>query len=268
MLDEKPNRYDQGSFLPIPTYDEAINARPSSSQSFFGAEEINNDPERQGLLPREEDNGHQVPGVESVRSSLSFGNSPRASAEELHQEMITQMDVLEPDAGGEGARGALLRRDQLSKRIMSLTHTLSSLSFRQWLPSRDYVIAKIPTLIRQFEPNWAVLTSRFIALVLVFSLVYLIFFSDVFTVGRRGHGPATNFPDMIRDFVRSNINASSIRESSKYLTLFDHVAGTKGSYVLGEYVQDLFMESRLEDVRMEQFDVYASKKNHHSCASY
>lgn len=111
-------------------------------------------------------------------------------------------------------------------------------------------------LIRQLQPSWAIMMSRLFALLLVISLIYLLFFSNVFIVGRKGAGPATNFRDLVRDFVRSNANASRIRESSKYLTLFDHMAGTKGSYVLGEYVQDLFKESRLEDVHMEQFDVY------------
>lgn len=264
MVDEKLNRYDQHGSLPIPTYDEAVNSRPSSSQSFLWAEEISNDAERQGLLRREEQNGYQVPAVESARSSLSLSNSPRASTEELRHEMMTQMDVLEPEVNGGSTRGNLLRRNQLAKRITSLTHSLSSLSFRQWLPSRNYVIAKIPTLIRQFQPNWAITISRLFALILVFSLVYLLFLSDVFSVGRRGPGSATNFPDIVREFVRSNANASSIRESSKYLTLFDHVAGTKGSYVLSEFVQDLFIESQLEDVQMERFDVYASNESRHS----
>ena len=41
------------------------------------------------------------------------------------------------------------------------------------------------------------------------------------------------------------------------------MAGTKGSYVLSEFVQDLFMESQLEDVQMERFDVYASNESRH-----
>lgn len=260
MVDDKLNRYDQHGTLPIPTYDEAVNSRPSSSQSLLGAEEISNDAGRQGLLRRQEQNAYQAPAVESARSSLSFSNSPRASTEELRHEMMTQMDVLEPEADGRSTRTNLLQRNQLSKRITSLTHSLSSLSLRQWLPSREYVITKIPTLIRQFQPNWALMISRLFALVLVVSLVFLLFFSDVFTVGRTGPGSGTNFPDITREFLRNNANASSIRESSRYLTLFDHVAGTKGSYVLGEFVQDLFIGSQLEGVQMEQFDVYASNK--------
>ena len=257
MVDEKPNSYDQHQSLPIPTYDEAVNSRPSSSQSFLGSEEISNDAERQGLLRREEEHGYHAPVLESARSTLLSGDSPRASAEESRYERMTQMDILEPEANGGSARGTLMRRNRISKRITSLTHSLSSLSILQWLPSRDKIITRIPMLIRQLQPSWAIMMSRLFALLLVISLIYLLFFSNVFIVGRKGPGPATNFRDLVRDFVRSNANASRIRESSKYLTLFDHMAGTKGSYVLGEYVQDLFKESRLEDVHMERFDVYA-----------
>ena len=260
MVDKKPDRYGHSGSLLIPTYDEAVNSRPSSSQSFLGTEESSDDAERRGLLWRGGANGNQAHVAESARPSLSSRNPPRASIEEPRHEMITQMDVLDSDANGRSTSGILLRTNQLSKRITSLTHSLSSLSPRQCLPSREYVVARIPTLIRQFQPNWAILMLRLFALVLVVSLVYLIFFSDTFTVGRRGSSSAANFPDMVREFVRSNANASSIRETSKYLTLFDHMAGTKGSYVLGEFVQDLFRESRLEDIQMERFDVYSSNK--------
>ena len=255
MIIEKPNSYHRHRSLPIPTYDEAVNSRQFSSESLLEVEGISNDAERQGLLCGGEQNGHQAPALESARSSLSFNNTPRASTEELRHEMLTQMEVLEPEADGVSARGTLLRISQFSKRITSLTHSLSSLSFRQWLPWGDYFVTKVPTFMRQFQPNWAILISRLFALIIVISLIYLLFFSQVFTVGRRGPGSATDFSDMVREFVRSSANASSIRKNSKYLTLFDHVAGTKGSYVLGEFVQELFVDSRLEDVQMERFDV-------------
>ena len=261
MVEEKPNRDNPHRFLPIPTYDEAVNPHQSSSQSFLNPQAISNNAEWQGLLWEGEQNSYRAPTVESTRSSLSFNNTPRASTEELRHEVLTQMEVLEPGADGGSIRATLLRSNQLSERIMSLKHSLSFLSLRQWLLFRNYLVSKIPTLIRQIQPNWAIMLSRLLALTLVISLVYLLFFSHVFTVGRKGFGSTTTkFPDTIREFLRSSANASSIREKSKYLSLFNHVAGTKGSYVLGEFVQDLFAESRLEDVHMEQFDVYASNK--------
>ena len=256
MVEEKPKRYDQHEPLPIPNYDEPVSPYQSSSLSILGDEERSNDAERQGLRSEEEQNGYQAhPVAAYARSSLSFGNNLRASTEELRSETITQMDVLEPETGRGNRRGNMLGRNHISKHITSLTHNLSSLSSRQWLPCRDYFLARIPTVIRRFQPDRATVLSRSFALVLVVSLVYLLFFSHVSIVGCRSPKSATNFPDMIREFVRSNANGSSIRQNFKYLTLLDHMAGTKGSHVLGEFVQDSFMESRLEDVRMERFDV-------------
>ena len=40
------------------------------------------------------------------------------------------------------------------------------------------------------------------------------------------------------------------------MTENDHLAGTEGDYVLAEWVKNFFRENRLEDVKMEQFDVY------------
>lgn len=150
--------------------------------------------------------------MEPARSSFSFNNSPRASTEEWRHVIMTQMDVLEPEAGEGSTRGTLLQWNQLSKSIMSLTHSPSLLSFPEWLPSRNYLIAKISTPIRQIGPNWATILSRSYALILVISLVYLVFFSHVFTINRRRPGSVTNLPDTIREFVRRNTNASSIRE--------------------------------------------------------
>lgn len=262
MVDEKPNKYEQHDSLPIPTYDEAISSRPSSSQSFLGPSEISHDAERQGLLGRRETqrDGYQVPTVESARSSLdplpSLGeNSSRGSTEELRRE-IMQMEVLEPGADG-NLGGFALRGNRFSKHITSLTHSLSfiNLPFRQWLPSREYLIAKMPRVLQDIRPNW-IMAGRFFALILVLFLAYLLFLSDIFTVNRRQGAAATYYPDSIRSFVRNNINETYIRDHAEYLTSFPHIAGTEGSFLLAEYVRNLFLDSQLEDVGLEQFDVY------------
>lgn len=260
MGDEKPHKYSQNDSLPIPTYDESQEAsRPSSSQSFLGPSEVSHDAERQGLLGRRPD-GYQFPTVESERSSLDFlpsgENTPRGSTDALRRE-IQQMDILEPAAHGD-SEGIYFGGTRFSKRLTNLSHTLSSINlpFRQWLPSRDYIMGRIPALIRDFRPNW-ILVGRLFALLLVLFLAYLLFLSDVFTASRRnGPGSTMYYPDSIRTYVRQQINESNIREHAKYLTLFPHVAGTEGNFALAEYVQSLFLESQLEDVRLEQFDVY------------
>ncbi|KAL6718920.1 hypothetical protein ACLMJK_003155 [Lecanora helva] len=260
MVDEKPNKYSQTDSLPVPTYEESQEAsRPSSSQSFLGPSEVSHDAERQGLLGRSH-GIYRAPTVESARSSLdllpSSENSPRVSTEALRRE-IQQMDVVEPQE--DETNGAISARAiRISKHFTNFTHSLSSINlpFRQLLPSREYILAKIPALIRDFKPNW-ILAGRFFALLLVLFLAYLLFLSDIFTTGRRkGPGMGLDYPNSIRAYARDQMNESNIREHAKYVTSFPHVAGTEGGFALAEYVQNIFINSHLEDVRLEQFDVY------------
>ena len=258
MVDEKANKYEEENLLPIPSYDEAINSRPSSSQSFLGPSEISHDAERQGLLGRREgsNNGHHPPTVEDGRDSLDgLGSSEEisraGSTEDLRRE-LQQMDILEPNNAALRLGGS-----RFSKHLSNLTHSLSSLHlpFREWLPSWDYIKDKASRLsVRGVQINW-ILVCRLFALLMVVFLVYLLFISDLFSLGkRRGRMPMD--PEYLRAFVRDNINASSIREYSRYVTSFDHMAGTAGGLAQAQFIEHLFADSHLEDVGLEQFDVY------------
>ena len=263
MVDEKPHKYEGQESLPIPTYEEAINSRPSSSHSFLGPAQVSQDAERQGLLGRpSQHHGYQPPAVESTRSSLDFlpssgETSPRSSMGRLRTEMM-QMDVLDPGAEGD-SEGRLRRGNRLSKHINTLTHSLSSFNvpFRQWLPSLDYLRARLPTLRipQQFKPGW-VMIGRFLALFLVLSLSYLLLLSDVFTFGQRSGMGQVYDPESVRIYVQSHVNETYIQENSEHLTMFDHISGTEGNFVLARWVEGLFSAANLETVGMERFDVY------------
>ncbi|KAL9127826.1 MAG: hypothetical protein Q9217_003366 [Psora testacea] len=256
MVNEKLSSYDDHHSLPIPTYEEAI-SRPSSSQS-LGPEYVSQDAERQGLLvPRERHNGYREPTIESARSSLDFEgvlqssgpNSRSASAEELRRE-IDEMDVIEPGAD----EGHMLTSSRFSKRITSLTHTLSSIhlpqNIQQWLPSWDYLKDRMPAL----KPNWIML-GRFFALLLVLFLAYLLFLSNLFRVGRGGSGMRWLDPEALRNYMRDHIDEAKIRDQLSYLTSYDHMAGTRGGKLQAYYIEAIFKE-HLEEVSMERFDVY------------
>ena len=256
MDNEKPNKYVPQESLPIPTYEEATSSRPPSSQSFLGPSQVSHDAERQGLLERRgpisQSNGYQPPTVESARSSFDFlsssaESSARNSAEGLRTE-VEQMDIIEPGEGGE---------TQLSKRITSLTHTLSSINlpFRQWLPSLDYLRDHLPKVPQIFKPGW-IMVGRFLALIFVLSLAYLVFLSDLFTFRPRGGMGYIYDPESVRSFVQSNINETYIRANLEHLTKFDHIAGTEGSFVLARWVEAAYASAKLENADLERFDVY------------
>ena len=263
MVHEKPDAFESSNSLPIPSYDEAINSRPSSSQSFLGPQEVSHDAERQGLLGRREGSalrGYQRPTAESVRSSmddlLSSGDISReGSTEDLRRE-LQQMDIIEP-SGHENSNIHLLTNSRLSKRFTNFTHSLSSihLPFRQWLPSWDYIKAKAGAFpFRGLAVNW-ILLFRLFALVLVVFIIYLLFISDLFKI-RKGPGRMPSDPERLRTFVMENIQPSSIREFSRYLTSYDHMAGTAGSLSQAEFIEKIFTENNLEEVGLERFDVY------------
>lgn len=259
MVDEKPNIYEPQDTLRIPTYDEAISSRPSSSQSFLGSTEISHDAERQSLLnQRALLQGYEHPSPGSARSSGDFlpsssGSSPRSSLGGLQREM-TQMEVLDAMSEGNTINS---RGSRFSKHFNNLTHSLSSMNlpFRQWLPSLDYIRARIPSLSEHFTMNW-ILVGRIFALLLVLSLAYLIFLSDIFTI-RRTHGASQTYdPESVRAFVQDRANEAYIRQNSEHITSFDHVAGTEGNLYLAKWIEEIFHEAKLESVGLERFDVY------------
>jgi len=266
------------SSIPIPTYEEATSSsRLSSSQTFLGPSEVSHDAERQGLLystssaaAAEGRDGHQRPTFESARSDFdvdllpsSGENSARASMESLHREM-SEMEVLDPDhASG---------RSTLSKRISSSLSSLqTSLPFlRRFLPSSvslpsihlsrsSFSLSSIRERLPSFvgaphvELNFSIVL-RVMALVFIVSVGYLIFFADIFRIKR----PAAHMydPEQIRQYILDHVDEQLIRQNLEYITSYDHVAGTEGSFVLGKWVQEGFLEAGMNSVEMERFDVY------------
>ncbi|KAH0556051.1 hypothetical protein GP486_006008 [Trichoglossum hirsutum] len=263
MVNEKFNKYEN---LPIPTYEEATSSRPTSAQSHLGVGEASSDAERQGLLGRNGDemrpwrggtSGYQPPTVESARSSLesdyflpsSADVSPRSSDDEFRRE-VAEMEVLDPSV--DGAVGSSRIRNQLSKRITSLTNTLSSihLPFEFRFPSFDFIRSRLP---ENRAVIWANI-GRFIALIFVLLLVYTLFVSDVFPVGRSGAGQPHG--EAVRAFVQGFVDENRIRGYLERLTAYDHVAGTEGDYILAKWVEELFATANLEQVELKEYQVY------------
>jgi N-acetylated-alpha-linked acidic dipeptidase len=261
MVNEKSNKYEN---LPIPTYEEATSSRPTSAQSHLGVGEASSDAERQGLLGRIDNetrpwrsgiSGYQPPTVESARSSLesdyflpsSADVSSRGSDEAFRREMA-EMEVLDPST--DGAVGSSRIRNQLSKRITSLTNTLSSihLPFEFRFPSFNFIRSRLP---ENRMVVWANI-ARFIALIFVLLLVYTLFVSDIFPVGRSGAGRPYGSEE-VRAFVQGFVDENRIRDYLEHLTAYDHVAGTEGDYILAKWVEELFAAAQLEQVELKEY---------------
>jgi hypothetical protein len=232
-----------------------MSSRPTSSQSRLGPEEISDDAERQGLLRNGTGfSNYEPPTVESARESLDSLDGIEPDGEDEVRREMQQMDIEEPGSDSSSNRSLLRYRFK----NFNFTNSFSSLtlpSFRGWMPNFSWRI-RIP--YDQIDANRAIIIGRLFGVFLIMAVLYVLIASDVLTFGRGRLNLGQMFdPESIRIHIQNHMNhRGKMQEYLEHITSFPHVAGSEGNYVLGEWVAELFKASELEDVRMEQFDVY------------
>ncbi|QKX56894.1 uncharacterized protein TRUGW13939_04001 [Talaromyces rugulosus] len=252
--------------LPIPSYEEATSSRPGSSQ--LGPEHSSDDLERQGLLHHgtSSDNrpthngGYHPPTVESARSSMDYlassaENSPRESMEDLRRE-LHEMDVDDSGQSSSQTTRPTLRH-HFTKPFSSLTKTLSNIQFpfRKYFP-RFRFRPDFWRLQMNEEGQACMIILRMVGLLIVVLTVYIFFVSDMFSMGSRMSVGQSYTPSSVENFVQSHINQSNIMDNLNKVTQYAHMAGTEGSYALAELIEQEFLNAGLEQVEMEEFQVY------------
>lgn len=250
LNDRSRSQYDQ---LPIPSYEEAISSRPTSSQSRLGPAEISDDAERQGLLRTGAGfSNYEPPTVESARGSLDSLDGIEPDGEDEVRREMQQMDIEEPGSDSSSNR-SLLRYRFKNFNFTSSFSSLTLPSFRGWIP--DWRI-RIP--YDQIDANRAIIIGRLFGVFLIMGILYVLIASDVLTFGRNRLTLGQMFePESIRVYIQNHMNhRGKMQEYLEHVTNFPHVAGSEGNFVLGEWVAELFKAAELEDVIMEQFDVY------------
>ncbi|KAL9096706.1 MAG: hypothetical protein Q9165_001194 [Trypethelium subeluteriae] len=282
MADEKYEyKYAEEETLPIPSYEEATSSRPVSSQSIsrHGPTEVSDDAERQNLLGqpnnttrfagvRTRHGYYQPPSNQSARSSLEdepLGSpDPRGAAdgeegdegeEEGLRRDMEDMEMLDPEA--DDPRQRRRERRQEMRRRMGKRWAMIRSRFSNWkLPFRisygEHMYSRIPTIPEQYRPGLPVV-ARLFGLFVVASLVYSLF---VFAIlPRSNHGTQYN-PESVRQFVQGNVDENRIRENLRYITSYDHVAGTEGSYTLGKWIENMFNTAEMDQVAPLSYEVY------------
>jgi N-acetylated-alpha-linked acidic dipeptidase len=97
--------------------------------------------------------------------------------------------------------------------------------------------------------------ARLFGLGVLIAIGYAIFsFAILPTVS---HELATMFdPESVRTFAQESIDVDRIKLRMKHITSFDHVAGTKGSFYLAEWMRDIFTAAGADKVQMDEYQVY------------
>jgi len=248
MADEKPYKYEP---LAIPTYEEAIGSTSRATTPLHSNEAAEPE-ERAGLL------GNDTEGRLPVPTRRAGYRPPPTDDGRSSPDNITPLD--QHDRGSMDSEEAFVRREMeemeiteppqpqsaWGKRISSLSQSLSSIN----LPFK--LRFKWPKM----DANLCIFFARVFAILLVMAVVYLLFMSNLFPSVNQRMGGQMFDPESVRIYVQNQVNSERMREQLQKITQNDHLAGTEGDYVLAKYVHDFFMSAGLEDVRMEQFDVY------------
>ncbi|KAJ4377813.1 hypothetical protein N0V83_000643 [Neocucurbitaria cava] len=266
MSDEKHGYERAPSPPPIPTYEEATSSRNTSAR--LGPNEISDDAERQGLLTpdthiqsdsRRRNGYYQAPSVQSVEDEDSQLGSPvRESQDEDLRHTMEEMEILDPGSVEEGRSRRNRSQSRFSKRFYSITHSLSSfhlprIPWPSWRPDFTFIRQRLPTIPDEYKPGWSVI-ARLLGLILIVTLVYLLVVSEVVPMSG-GFGQPFN-PEWVRQTAMQSVESWRIEKNLEYITSYDHIGGTEGSYVLGQWIEGKFKDSHMDTYTHDEYYVY------------
>ncbi len=266
MSDEKHGYERAPSPPPIPSYEEATSSRNAPAR--LGPNEVSDDAERQGLLSpdtrtqsdsRRRHGYYQAPSVQSVEDGDSDLESlVRDSQEEDLRQTMEEMDILDPGSVEEGRSRRNRSTSRFSKRFYSIKHSLSSfhlprIPWPSWRPDFTFVRQRLPTIPDEYKPGWSVI-ARLFGLILIITFVYFLVASEVVPMNR-GFGQAFS-PEEIRQAAQSGVENWRIEKNLEYITSYDHIAGTEGSYVLGQYIESKFKEAHMDTYTHDEYEKY------------
>lgn len=273
MSDEK-HRYERPPTPPpIPTYEEATSSRHASSR--LGPNEVSDDAERQGLLApnttttqsdqRRRHGYYQAPSVQSVEDGDSeLGDAVRESQDEDLRQTMEEMEILDPESADDGRARRNRSSSRFSKRFYSITSSFSKFNFprvrwpAKWRPDFTFVTQRMPTIPEEYRPGWSII-ARLCGLIFIISMVYLLVVSEVVPMGS-SFGAQFN-PEWVRGTALSAVEGWRIEKDVEYITSYDHIGGTKGSYVLGQWIEGKFKEAHMDTYTHDEYWVYMNYAN-------
>ncbi|KAK0643826.1 hypothetical protein B0T16DRAFT_430271 [Cercophora newfieldiana] len=282
MAPGSDDRYDLNP--PIPTYDEAI-AGGSWQRQDQPHSPIGDAAEGQSLLnnrhhlpsanngggrrPR----GYRPPTVETDDEDSLLGSDSDSDSDSEAEHV--QREMQEMDIDDSETRGGLRGRSSWGKRI--------GFSLPQWRWRWRWRLPQIrlgrtpaapaggdganssadeetpgqrfafPTL---GSAALFLIVGRVLAILLVLGFLYLLFVSDMFSNMARRMGSRMFDPASVRNHVKMSVDPRKIRDTLKHYTGYAHIAGTAGDFALAEDTETLFRRYGLEDVTLDEYQVY------------
>ena len=104
--------------------------------------------------------------------------------------------------------------------------------------------------------NLFLVVGRLVAISLVLGLLYLVFFSGVFSNMTRHLSGQMFDPESVRLHVQASVDPSRMRDHVEHFTSYAHIAGTEGDYALAVDTERNFLEYGLEGVAVDEYYVY------------
>jgi N-acetylated-alpha-linked acidic dipeptidase len=168
------------------------------------------------------------------------------------------MDILDPGSVEEGRSRRNRTQNRFSKRFYSITNSLSSfhlprIRWPSWRPDFSFVTQRIPTIPEEYRPGWSIF-ARLFGLIVIISLVYLLIVSEVVPMGG-GFGQPFN-PEWVRSTAMEGMESWRIEQNLEYITSYDHIGGTEGSYVLGQWIEGKFKEAHMDTYTHDEYVGY------------
>lgn len=249
--------------LPIPTYEEAVALRPTSSQG--GAE-------REGLLgglshgasSSSRANGdYRQPTVESARTSLDsdlsmpeVADRAGTEADSLRRDM-QEMEIEDEQYHSSSTRSSRLRQ-HFSKRFNGIATSLTTFRIPSFRTSAfASVLGSLYDRIPHVPDNYRLslpVAARLFGLGVIGLLLYALLALDV--MPRRSY-LATHYDlESVRVRAIAEISGDRISEYLRYITSYDHVAGTEGDLFLAKWQREILGAAKLDRTFMQEYYVY------------
>ena len=262
----KPLR--RSSSPPIPSYEQAT----SVSNPLLGAQSSPAGSSRTGY--------HQ-PSVQSIRSSEDSLCTPRQSTEssptsldsdtnsDIYEGLRREVDDLDYEGEDyeleELENGSLRRRRrrnsesrwkgtyyELRRRVDRWRKTWTW-KWPHW-SSTGLVRWQCPDIPETWRPGASVI-ARVVGLIALIALGYALFIFAILPNARNGLAQMFD-PEGVKQFAQGSVDAERLQGYLKHVTSFDHVAGSKGSFYLAEWMKDLFWKAGMDQVKLDEYQVY------------